>query len=501
MLVHLFRRKMFLLLFVALAVLTSVGSAQKTFIPDSLVSALNRSFQTRDASVYRLFLASDFSVGVYSRPSAEGVLQNIAEHFSLDSLRLKTMVTSGEKKRMVLQGFSEGKSIETAAWLNDRNELLYVDLFDQLCGVDKYQRSILKARIPFQMVNGFIVVTARLNQSSRPLRLMFDTGADGMALKKSVADSLGLVKSRRQNTSVVGASMEVSISSDNTLHLDTLTIPKNNIALFESIGGGLDGILGNTLARRFITKVDFDKMVIELYNFGNYAFEKEGTTVAVRLANGVPVVPGILKVGTQEAGADFVFDTGAGYYLVGFGPFVENHQLLTSGFLPYSSGTTVSLGHASTSVTGDFDKLNLGSLELKHFPGVLQVYETGDEKWAGDRAGSLGIKMLHRFNFTLDLGRQLVHFTPNKASGLPYDFVLNGVYFTFNEKEQLVVESVTNENMAQKILRGDVVVSINNLEAAQLVTNPEKINLLLSAPEKGYTLQLQRRDSVQSLQL
>ena len=168
------------------------------------------------------WLSDKFSVGVYTMPTSARMLQGIAERYPVDSISLERIDNSDGARRMRLSVSGRGKTGSSDLYLDDNNRIIYFDLFDRLYGVEKYRPSTLVAVIPFQLVDGSIVVSATLNNSKRPLRLLFDTGADGMALNKAVADSLVLAVSRRQSTSVVGGNMQVSISSGNTLHLDTL---------------------------------------------------------------------------------------------------------------------------------------------------------------------------------------------------------------------------------------------------------------------------------------
>lgn len=408
-------KKSGLVAFCAMALNFSLN-AQNLLQQDSLILALGGSFQSKNAENLRPYLAENFSIGVFNRPAADGMLQSIIQNYPIDSIALGKIDSVGAKTRMGVVIYNKGKTITTLLYLNSKREILYVDLFDKLYGVEKYQASKLRAIIPFDLVNGAIVISARLNGSDRPLRFLFDTGADGMAIRKSLADSLGLTIARQQNVSAVGGNMQVSISTGNTLHLDTLKMAGCNIAVFDNIGESYDGILGCNIATRYITKVDFDKQVIELYNFGNYEFEKGGFSVDVKFS-GVPLIPLSLKVGNKSVKGTFIFDSGANYYLIAFGPFVKKNLLLTNGFVPSYTGSTVSMGRSSTTFTGNFEKMSFGNAELQNFPGVLQAHSGVDEKWdvAGD--GSLGIETMRRFNFTLNLAQHKIHFTPNKVIG------------------------------------------------------------------------------------
>lgn len=126
------------------------------------------------------------------------------------------------------------------------------------------------ATIPFEMVNGSIVLKVKINQSSKTLRLLFDTGADGMAVDQSLADSLGLKITRSNNASVVGGNMKIEVSDGNDVQLESGFVLKNQgIAIFPQMRDHLDGLIGNTMTRRYITKVDFNKYELSLYDFDN----------------------------------------------------------------------------------------------------------------------------------------------------------------------------------------------------------------------------------------
>jgi hypothetical protein len=474
--------------------------SQDLSAPDSLISILSGSFKAKDPSLLQLYLSDDFTIGVYNRPAADRMLQNILDRYPVDSIKQSGAGRDAGNKQISVAFYSKGKKIAVRAYLNNHNKLLNIDLFDQLYGVNRNIPSQLKARIPFRLVNGSIVVTARLNGNSRPLQLLFDTGADGMALKKSIADSMGITASHRQQSTVVGSSMEIAVSSGNTLSLDTLQIPDNNVALFDEIGKGFDGIVGISLARRFITKVNFDQQVIELYSFGSYQYEQGGTAVPVTMPGSVPILPAKLQVGEKEVEGSFIFDTGANYYLIAFGPFVKKNLLLTSGFVPWFSGSTVSMGHATASFTGNFARLSLGGIELNNFPAVLQAHQAGNEDWAGNTAGSLGIKMARRFNFTINLADHQIYFKANKLYKLPLDFVLNAVYFSFNDKGQLQVESVTDEKLREEIQQGDIVTAINGIKAATLLQCPDKIKRLLFTSSSLYTVVLKTDSGEKTIQ-
>ncbi|MFL9483722.1 retropepsin-like aspartic protease [Chitinophagaceae bacterium LWZ2-11] len=458
---------------------------------DTVINRFENAFKLKDASLLKDELSDRFAVGIYTKPTSVKMLQTVFEHYqSIDSFTvLKVDSTVKEKKKIQLHIYCKNKKEAiTAAYLDKDNRLLYIDLCDQLYGINKYNKSKLRAVIPFKFVNSAIVVELKLNNSDKVLNFLFDTGADGMAINQSLADSLGLIVSRKQQTSVVGAQMEVQISSGNIVHLDTLHVPDQNIAIFSKMSSTYDGIIGINLARRYITKVNFDNLTISLYDFGDYKYERQGETLDLSVPAGIPILNGTVDVADgKKIDGTFVFDTGAGYYFIAFGPFVKKNLLLTSGFNVDFSGVTLSMGHSSPSFTGNINAFCLGNQCLKNFPGTLQAYRPGDENWMQDGSGSIGIKLLSRFNFTLNLPEHTVHLTPNKSYKYPFDFVLGNLMLGFDPDRQLRVKQILSMEGEEggKFEKGDVITAINDVQANALFKQSEEIDKLKALPENA----------------
>ena len=277
-----------------------------------------------------------------------------------------------------------------------------------------------EAVIPFEVWSGQIVVSLRLNGSGAVLRFLFDTGADGMAIRRSLADSLGLTVSHRQNASVVGGSVQVEISSANTVHLsDTFALKGQNIALFPDIKHGLDGVIGLNLAAAHAVGVDFDKKQIRLSAFG--AQQREEAAAVIPIADrrgGLVVIQGALNVaGKKEVVGNFIFDTGAAYHLIAFSRFVRKNRLLLTGFQPEGQASTVSMGRATPVFYGKAHSFRLApDLAFADMPVTLQASTGAGSAGAPDGApdGSIGIKLIQNFNFSIDLQKKELRLYPRR---------------------------------------------------------------------------------------
>lgn len=486
----------FLLVFFIGSLVTAAYAQQIT--KEAVYGKIKEAFQTKKASALSSLLAPEFSLGVYTNPTAEKMLGNIISRYAVDSISMGTYESKGNKNTLALSLYLPDNKVKTTtAWLNNQNQILYVDLFDELYRLNRYGDAKLVASIPFEVHNGSIIITARINDFERPLKLLFDTGADGMAMSKVLADSVGLIESRSNEASVVGGTQKIIVSEGNTVKFTDFEYKNQSIAIFEKMSDRFDGIIGNIIARDYIVKVDYDKAVIELFNFGNYEYEKEGSSTAINFPSGLPVVPLTMQVGKKIVDGKFIFDTGAGYYLIAFGPFVKKNLLLTNGFVPWFNSSTVSMGHASPTFTGNFSDVTIGDIKFTDFPGTLKAHMAGDENWNPSGDGSLGIKIISRFNFTINLADKIIHFTPNKYYNLPHDFMLAKWYMSFNEKKEILVNNFTGMNPEKELLQqGDIILSVNNTTSEKLCDKPDKLIKLQTLNESKLKFTVLRNGAI-----
>ncbi|WP_165501204.1 retropepsin-like aspartic protease [Pedobacter psychrodurus] len=448
-----------------------------------VVESINKMFAQKSIDPVMENLSANFSIAAYSRPSTDRMLKAILEHYACDSLQLKSETKQNGNVQLIVLAFNKGKAGKESFLYTDASyKLLYADIFDQLYGMNRYKKSVLIAKIPFEIQDGSIILTVKVNNSQRPLKLLFDTGADGMAITKALADSVGIKATRQQNTSVVGGNMQISVSEGNTIQLDTFKLKNQSFAIFPEMHKGSDGIIGNSIAKNYITKVDFDKKELSLYNFGDYEYQDQGKSVPVSVPAGLFIIPGEVSVmpGQENAG-EFVFDTGAAYNLICFRPFVKKYKLLVSGFKPEYNGTTTSMGISTPTYSGRAAAFSFSNMpKLTNFPITLMAGGGQSESWNPGFDGSIGIRTIGRYNFTINLQKKEIHFSPNRTIAYPSDFVLGSYLFGFNENGKLSVLSViaTTENPVLTV--GQMISSINGIPDAILLKDTKKMNQLLS---------------------
>ncbi|MDR0422282.1 MAG: aspartyl protease family protein [Proteiniphilum sp.] len=263
--------------------------------------------------------------------------------------------------------------------------------------------------LPFQQSAKGVALKIKLNDSDRPLTFLFDTGADGMAIRKALADSLRLPVSHAQEVNIVGGKKTISISTGNTVHLsDSLQLEGQHIAIFDRIAD-VDGIIGLNLLREYVVRFDFGNRQLQLYAPEGYTPPADpATTLPVTLHGNLIYIAGLLDLTGKGSGVEgrFLLDTGANYHLIAFSDFVRRNRLLLSGFKPEGTGSTVSMGHATPVYHGKAHRFSVGdaAVSMDEMPVTLQA-STGNPATPGEDLpdGSVGIRFLSRHNFTICL--------------------------------------------------------------------------------------------------
>lgn len=411
--------RIIVVLFCLLQITNDSQAQTKTDSLKTFFDKLNAMFETSDIKIILEDLNPNFSASISSYPASELYLQKIIESKKIESVKFNSVQTTGADTILVDVSFvnTDGTKVKGVVAFDKNNKLLFVDYFDRffIGSGSRYDKSKKKAEIPFYRKDGSIMLPIKLNNSTKILHFILDTGANGMAIRKSLGDSLNLEITHTNNVSVVGGGMQVPVSRGNTVCFsDSFSLQNQNIALFEGLGTRMDGIIGLNLAKEYILNLDFDKQILSLFSFGEYAFDKDGETLDITLPSGIVMVPATLNiVGKKEVSGSFVFDTGAHYHAIGFEAFVRKNRLLLSGFKSENQGTTQSLGIVTPVFNGKCYSFRFGkNIKLQNIPITLQA--SSGRKIADDEPdGSIGIDLLGQFNITIDLLRKLIHLSPN----------------------------------------------------------------------------------------
>lgn len=465
---------------------TAVLQAQTaTKLPEKLLTV----FVKKDTSLISDILAPNFAIAGHTGEGAYFRLNQIVKNYPLKGIQIRSekKTSKGTILQVEITDSKDKKTLDQAL-VDNNGKLIYFNLFDQIYGLKRETRPKLRAIIPFENKNGSIYLQVKINGYEKPLRLLFDTGADGMAVNQQLADAIGLKVTRENNASVVGGNTKIQVSDNNNILLDTLKLNGQGIAIFPEMGKEGDGIIGNTLVRQFITHIDYDKNLISLYDFGDFQYKDKGTTVPITMPAGVMILPGQLEIiqGKTYTG-HFVFDTGASYDLICFRPFVRQNKLLVSGFKPEAQAATVSMGVSSPTFSGNSYQFAISPLPaVKGLPITLMGGSSANEQWKPGFDGSIGVRLLSRYNITINLADNEVHFSPNKLHTAPQDFLVKNYQFGWDNVGRLkalgIIGALENPD---GLKAGTIIQRIDNYTEDQLKKKPMLIEeIRLKAKEQ-----------------
>ncbi|MBD8487755.1 aspartyl protease family protein [Echinicola sp. CAU 1574] len=444
--------KIFLLgLCLGFSVIPSFAQSKKQL--EQGVGAFEKAMISRDAEAVKELLAPDFMIGVYDGDEMNYLLEGLVkQYYAIESITFQGNKKHGE---LVLANvkiqLEKGEEITTNLAFNKDAQLTYVDLFDGFYDLDRYSDHGLVATIPFVMENNKIIIKATMNDSEKVLRFIFDTGADGMALSPEAAEEVQVKHIRDHETAVVGGKTTVKFSSGNTVHLaEELSLDKQNLVIFPGMDSQVDGLIGGGILRKYTTQFDFDRKVIELYDFNSFQPNPEAAVLDVDFSSGVPEIPisYYLANKEEELTAEMVFDTGAGYSMIFFGPYVGQEQL-SDGFEAAFHSTNYSMGMATPIQIGYIDYARIGDHKMENILVSLQQYDPQNKDWITS-SGSFGIALIKKFHVTIDRLHKKLYMEPNQVFAKPSDFAIGGMVLHFNEDDELEIKQVIQGSAANR---------------------------------------------------
>lgn len=457
-----------------------------------------------DKSIIKDFVSKDFRLGVYQAPMATNFFGDFIDNVGKPNTMYWDAVTEnkGQRTCTVHYVYGDKEEISNVVFSSD-GKLLYSDYLDTKgFNFNRYGASQKIAAFPFVYNNGSIILKAKLNDSDRVLNMLFDTGADGLALKSDLQEEIGVKITEERKVFVPGGEMTVNYSSGNTLILGDFILKNQNMVMFPKIKTGLDGIIGGSnFFRKYITEVNFDRHEIILYSFGESDFFKDYNTTTFRYSEGVPTVPITINSGGNTFESEFILDAGAGYQAImfGSGTHLQDEKLLIKSMTPLFNTYNISVGHKTPVQIGLTDSICFAGLTFKKPSLAVESYEEGRHK-GHNVLGSIGIQFLRRFNWVIDLNTYNLYTKMNPETVLPLDFVINDYLIGFINNTLVVKRNLTTENGTDAsdkdpLKLWDRIISIDGkssteLDASLISEIQQKENLKFQVLRKGQTVEV-----------
>ncbi|WP_298418608.1 aspartyl protease family protein [uncultured Kordia sp.] len=349
--------------------------------------------------------------------------------------------------------------------LNFKKQYVFV-LFYLLISVSIMQAQV--ATVPFENDN-LMFIKVKVNAHTEPLNFVFDTGASTIVLDETVAKELGVNSDYQQPAEGAAGSEVYNVALSQKLHIQDVTLENVHMVLVDlerlSKRGNqkIDGIVGADIMQQFITRLNFDESVIELYksidDIENVATYKV-LPASLDFANIPQVELEFTLANNQKFSGNFLFDSGANMTFLLNTPFV-NKQKIESIIGKTIENKAESLTASSTFKIGKVSNVKLADFEFGEMPIDLSKSEAGVMA-SNAYTGILGVKIINRFNTILDYKAKKIYFKPNKTYANEFEFPLSGISIE-KEAEKIQISNVIEDSEAftKGVRKGDELVSID----------------------------------------
>jgi hypothetical protein len=298
------------------------------------------------------------------------------------------------------------------------------------------------------------------------LNFVLDTGSSGISLDSTTAAYLKL-KPEATNRTIRGIAgiRNVPFLYNQTLQFPALTVDSldfhvNDYSILTAVyGEQIDGIIGYSLLRRFIVKINYDSLFIDICSPGYIRYPKGGYLFKPTISN-LPVQS--LRVrDAKTVHSRFLYDIGAGVCMMLSKDFVEDSSLIHK--------KRKMLAKEGEGVGGKIDmhvtvirEVKLGPYKFRAVPTYVfdDVYNVTSYPTLG---GLIGNDILRRFNTILNYDKKDFYLMPNRHFGDPFDYSYSGIelYYILG---YIVIGDVAKGSPAELagLKESDIVIAVNN---------------------------------------
>lgn len=333
---------------------------------------------------------------------------------------------------------------------------------DEGLPADRYLTSV-NFRVLF---GGIIMGKARIGNFPDSLNFIFDTGCGSVSLDSLTAERLKLVP----HTSSffihgVGGIRPQRLLDSQSLHLggitlDSLSMQVCNYDILSCIyGEKIDGIVGYSFFSRYLVKVDYDQLKMDIYTRGHVIYPKGGFLLRPRLF-GLPMLEGHLA-DAREIRSRFYFDTGAGLCLLFSSSFTADSAVFSPKRKKPVKIQGAGLGGKTEMQLTTLKTFSLGPFHFKQIPTYI-FEDAYDVTSYPQLAGLIGNDLLRRFNLIVNYDRSEIYILPNTSFDQPFDYSYSGVQIALIQGK-IIVTDVMSESPAEKagFKEGDMILAIN----------------------------------------
>jgi hypothetical protein len=315
-------------------------------------------------------------------------------------------------------------------------------------------------------------VKVKINDNTEENVFVFDTGATADLLDSSIAKELGLKPNYKQNTTGAGGTksydviLSQKLSLNNSISVDNTHLVLSDLSrIIRRSGKKFDGIIGYSLLKDHVTKIDYDSEEILVYNKIQDLTTDGYESISFEFGNGIPIPQFDINItlrNSETFKGKVFFDSGAGLTMLMNSPFAESNEI-SNKVKKRLISKSENLHGESTSEKIAIKSMNIGGYQLSEMPINIAHDKNGVSSYK-DYLGILGGAVISKFNVILDYNTSTLYLKPNKNFTKPFDFPMSGISLIKTEDGKIIIDRVEKTSTAFKngIRKGDQLLSVNN---------------------------------------
>lgn len=326
--------------------------------------------------------------------------------------------------------------------------------------------SKLLTKFNFRLLTGGVVLLqGRFSTFPDTLNFILDTGSGGISLDSTTTQYFGLKPVPSDKTiRGIGGIKNVSFLNNRQLHLPGLTVDSlnfhvNDYDILTSVyGERIDGIIGYSFFSRYIVKLNYDSLKIEVWSRGALKYPLGGFLLKPLITT-LPV--NFIRIRDEKAlNSRFLYDMGAGLCMMLSTDFIKDSALLGKKRKLYAKEAEGLGGKIDMNMTV-IKEVRLGPYRFKNVPVFVfdDTYNITSYPYLG---GLIGNDILRRFNAIINYEKRDIYLIPNTHFAEPFDYSYSGIELYFVDGLVLIGDVAKGSPAeASGLKEGDVVLGIN----------------------------------------
>jgi hypothetical protein len=366
--------------------------------------------------------------------------------------------------------------------------------------------SHLLTRIPIvQLTGGVVIVQARLDDFPDTLNFILDTGSSGISLDSTTVAYFNLTPEQSDRTiRGIAGIKKVGFLYNRKLRFPDLTVDSlnfhvNDYSVLTSVyGEQIDGIIGYSLLNRFIVKINYDSLQLDICSKGTIRYPKGGFLFKPVIST-LPVQSARVR-DEQTYNVRFLHDIGAGVCLMLSQDFIDDSSLLQKKRKLFPKDGEGIGGKVKMNLT-IVKELKLGPYRFRNVPTYIfeDTYNVTSYPYL---AGLIGNDILRRFNVIFNYAKRDIYMIPNSHFRDPFDYAYSGFELYFIDGH-IQIGSVSKDSPAEQagIKEGDIVIAVNNdfsqnfnKYKASILSSNSKVKLILRRREELIQVEMKVRN-------